>query len=92
MSRGNGYKGSEEIMNSGAQGNMEIIPFNNRGKKYSFYTFQFKSKVSPVTVKINNEQICLDDDTFSMGRDDCPISSFVVVTPNVQFTWIGAFV
>ena len=92
MSRGSGYKGSPAVMNSGAQGEMEIIPLNSRGKNYSFYTFQFKSKVSPVTVKINNEQICLDDDTFSMGKDDAPIHSFVVVTPNVQFTWIGAFI
>ena len=92
MSRGSGYKGSPSVMNSGAEGNMEIIPLNNRNRKYSFYTFQFKAKVAPVTVEINGERICLDDTVFSMGKDDAPISSFVVVTPNVEFTWIGAYI
>ena len=93
ISRGSGYKGSPELMNSGANGNVELIPpkpYN--GKNYSFYSFEFECDTKPVVVKINGEQICLQHGTFSMGTQDAPIFSFMVVTPNVEFTWIGAYV
>lgn len=92
MLMGAGYEGSEDLMNSGA-GNLEIIPNKpDSDKKYNFYKFSFKSRTVPFKFKINNEKIIfLDEPIFSIDRYDSPIHSFVVLSENVDFTWIGAY-
>ena len=92
MLMGAGYKGSPDLMNSG-DGNFEIIPTNpNSNKRFNFYKFSFKSRTVPIQFKINNgETIFLDEPIFSIDRYDSPIHSFVVVSENVDFSWIGAY-
>lgn len=86
---GSGYMGSPELMNSGA-GNLEIVPKN---KGLSFYKFEFVCpNVQEVVVKINNsEPICLGNGYFATEHVDANIHSFIVVTPDIDFYWYGAY-
>lgn len=92
MSRiGSGYLGSSELMNSGG-GEFEIVP-QPSDKKYLFYKFEFLSVVEQeVLVQINGgEPILLWNGYITTGKNDAEISSFKVLTPNVDFYWYGAF-
>ena len=92
MITGIGYEGSEELMNSG-EGNLEIIPTKpGSNKRYNFYKFSFKSRTVPFKFRINNEKtIFLDEPIFSIDRHDSPIHSFVVLSDNIDFSWVGAY-
>lgn len=91
---GNGYKGSSSLMNSG-EGNFQVVPPSpdKWTVGYNFYKFEFMTKIAgEVTVKINNEEpILLSNGHFSIDYIDSPIWSFIVIDPNVDFYWYGAY-
>ncbi|GIN23137.1 hypothetical protein [Siminovitchia fordii] len=91
---GSGYLGSPSLMNSG-EGSFQVIPNppENWSMKYNFYKFEFACpNIQEVTVKINEgEPICLGNGYFATEYYDAPIWSFVVVDPDVDFYWYGAY-
>lgn len=91
---GNGYIGSDSVKTSSA--NQEIIPTPPAQlgwtTKYNLYKMSFMNNQS-CTVKINNgDPIYLEAGMgFESNQVDSPIWSFVIITNNVQFYWIGAY-
>lgn len=80
-----GYLGSSSIVTS--QGNDEIVP-----QGLSFYKFSFLN-YSACTVKINNSDpiYLAEGQGFSSDIHDAKITSFIIVEPNIQYNWIGAY-
>lgn len=71
------------------KGKVELIPKVSRGRRYVYKTFNFKCDTANVEVKINNEKYNLMHGEFISEVYDAPVYSFIVVTPNVQYTWRG---
>lgn len=92
---GSGYIGSSGILTSTA--NQEIIPTPPAELgwtlKYNLYKFSFVPLQS-CQVQINNGQsIYIDADSGGFFTDhiDAPIWSFKIITPSIQFYWVGAY-
>lgn len=86
------YKGSSSVLTSAA--NEEVVPEapSNWTLGYRFYKFSFINKNACV-IKVNNgEEIYLETEQgFESDKDDQEVGSFVIVTPDTQYTWIGAW-
>lgn len=83
MQIGASYYGSSTLEKS--TGSQELVP---RG--VVFYKFSFKP-FQDCTVRINDSEpiLILSETGFSMDEVDAYIHSFVVVEPDIEFTWIG---
>lgn len=87
------YLGSSEVLTSVQ--NEEIIPKAPERwtlDRYELYKLSFIN-YDPITVKINDgEPIFLDaEQGFECEKGDQVIKSFVILTENVRYSWIGAF-
>ncbi|WP_182004768.1 hypothetical protein [Priestia aryabhattai] len=90
---GNGWLGSSAITSSIA--NMELVPpspSNWMNMKLGFYKFELRN-LQACTVKINGgSPIYLDvEQGFISNSEDAMIYSFVIVEPNIQYQWLGAY-
>ncbi len=94
MWKGSGYLGSESPISS-EEGNYQIIPDSpdHWTSGYKFYKFEFKTiEPTEVIVRINDgNPIYLNDGYFATEIGDAPINSFVVLTPETEFTWLGGY-
>ena len=90
---GNGYLGSESLITSTE--NYEVVPNTPDGwsdERYSFYKFSFINKTD-CTIRINggNPIFLEKNQGFEANKGDAKINSFVIVEPDVEFNWIGAY-
>jgi hypothetical protein len=90
---GSGYFGSATPTSS--VGNDELIQQHKPSSFTSFSTYRFEfANVQACAVKINGatDAIWLNaNQGFTSRHYDAPISTFVVVTPSVQHTYIGRY-
>lgn len=90
---GSGYFGSSTLLTS--TGNNELIQQHKPSSYTSFETYKFSFfNNSACTIKINdsNDEIYLKaNQGFSSEYYDAPIYSFIIVTSNVQYNYIGAY-
>jgi len=93
MQKGSGWQGSPRIETSTAY--KEIVPSTPSGwvnMKLGFYKFQFRN-LQDCTVKINdgNPILLIAEQGFNSKSEDATIYSFVIIEPNIQYQWIGAY-
>lgn len=86
------YKGCSTLMTSTA--NQEIVPEipDTDGVRYTFTSFSFFN-LEDVQVIINNDEThyFVAKTGFQTNSLNTRINSFVIVTPNVNFTWIAEY-
>lgn len=89
----NGYLGSPSILISTS--NEEILPSAPESwtdDRYTLYALSFLNKTLCTVIINNGNPIHLEaNQGFKSTKDDAPIESFVIVTPNIQYSWIGAY-
>ncbi|AKO91893.1 hypothetical protein BEH_07125 [Priestia filamentosa] len=93
MRIGSGYAGSENVTTSVA--NHEIVPptpSNYVNVKRSFYKLSL-TVLQDAHIKINGGAPILlkANQSFEMDRFDAVIYSLVIVEPNIEFQWMGAY-
>lgn len=81
-----GYNGGESISTSNQQ------LFENVAIPRKYYEFSFLNE-QKCSVKVNgsNPIPCPAGIGFEINSNDAPIGSFVIVEPNINFTWRGKF-
>jgi len=85
------FKGSETIETSKA--NHEVIPLTPSiwtDERYTFKQFSFINKM-PCIVKINGSDAIFLDTEQGFDYNKGGIKSFIIVTPNVQYTYLGEY-
>ncbi|HHY96780.1 MAG TPA: hypothetical protein GYA04_01965 [Acholeplasma sp.] len=89
---GSGYIGSEEIKTS--QANEEVVPAApaNWTIPYMFYKFELYNE-QECTVIINGKATIFlrAEQGWKTDCTDVPISSFVIVEPNISYNWVGCY-
>jgi hypothetical protein len=73
---------------------MEIVPAKpvNWSSGYQFYKFDFANQQDcQIQVNGGSPIFLRAGQGFSSNINDAAISSFIVVTANVQFNWIGHY-
>ncbi|MED3912668.1 hypothetical protein P4597_26635 [Peribacillus simplex] len=90
---GSGYLGSPTILKSTSNQQCLPNPPASWSKGYNLYKFSFSNPNQPCTVKVNEgDPIYIAAGSgFNTDYYDSPIWSFVVIEPNIDFYWVGAY-
>lgn len=92
MRKGNGYLGTSKIEVSTV--NQEIIPESpsHWTVPYSIYKMSFLNRQDAVILINGETEIYLEaGQGFEMNEIDAPITSFIIKTGSVNYTFIAAF-
>jgi len=85
MNNFSGFNGAPNLLVSTA--NQEIIEDGLIYHKFAFINAE------ECHIRINNSPpiLLLAGQGFATDQFDTPVKSFIVVTPNVRFSWVGSF-
>lgn len=86
--KGRGYDGGSGTSTS----NKQLIINPAGWTKYELYEFSFlNTQACTVIVNKSNPIPCPANVGFQIDDNDAPIYSFIIVEPNVEYTWRGKY-
>lgn len=86
-----GYLGSDILETSTA--NQELVPSKPSDWTVGYHLIKFSfANVQDCTIIVNGETIFIPAGKgFEVGKDDPPVTSFIIVQSGVQFNWAAVY-